>query len=68
MESNGVPGLIHLSSDMHQSVSGMTDIFEYSCCGNINIKGKGEMTTYLAKPLVEAERRLSREDFDQDSR
>jgi len=50
MESNGVPGLIHLSSEMHRCVEGMTDVFDFSCCGKINIKGKGLMTTYLAKP------------------
>lgn len=52
MESNGVPGLIHLSSDMHQYVSGMTNVFDFSCCGKLNIKGKGEMTTFLANPRV----------------
>ena len=51
MESNGVPNLIHLSSDMYQAVDGLTNDFEFSCCGKIQIKGKGEMTTYLAKPL-----------------
>jgi len=50
MESNGVPSLIHLSSEMHKCVEGMTDVFDFSCCGKINVKGKGEMTTYLAKP------------------
>ena len=52
MESNGVPGLIHLSSEMHQIVGGMTNIFQFTCCGKINIKGKGEMTKYLARILV----------------
>ena len=53
MESNGVPGLIHLSEDMHDLVGGMTDVVDFSCCGKIDIKGKGEMTTYLAKPLLD---------------
>ena len=52
MESNGVPGLIHLSSDMHRIVGGMTNVFDFSCCGKIDIKGKGEMTTFLARPLA----------------
>lgn len=55
MESNGVKGLIHLSSDMHQSVGDMTNVFDFSCCGKIDIKGKGEMTTYLAKPWCREE-------------
>jgi len=51
MESNGVPGLIHLSSDMHEAIGeDMAHIFDFSCCGKICIKGKGEMTTYLAQP------------------
>ena len=57
MESNGVPGHLHLSSDMHQAVRGMTNIFDFTCCGEINIKGKGTMTTYLAKILNDGEER-----------
>eukprot|EP00571_Detonula_confervacea_P001393 CAMPEP_0172322956 /NCGR_PEP_ID=MMETSP1058-20130122/47423_1 /TAXON_ID=83371 /ORGANISM="Detonula confervacea, Strain CCMP 353" /LENGTH=677 /DNA_ID=CAMNT_0013038833 /DNA_START=51 /DNA_END=2081 /DNA_ORIENTATION=- len=48
MESNGVPDCIHLSDVMHSQISGMTNVFDFSCCGKINIKGKGEMTTFLA--------------------
>ena len=59
MESHGVPGLIHLSSDMYQSVQNMDGVFHFSCCGKLDIKGKGEMTTYLARPLPEDERRCS---------
>jgi hypothetical protein len=55
MESNGVPGLIHLSSDMHQAVGSMRNIFDFTCCGEINIKGKGVMTTYLARVLDDGE-------------
>ncbi|KAL3758955.1 hypothetical protein ACHAWU_003026 [Discostella pseudostelligera] len=55
MESNGVPGLIHLSSDMYESVGNMTNIFDFTCCGMRNIKGKGMMTTYLARYLDCAE-------------
>lgn len=51
MESNGVPAHIHLSSDMYESVMSMTNVFNFSCCGKIDIKGKGEMVTYLARPL-----------------
>lgn len=52
MESNGVAGLIHMSSDMYESVGAMTSVFDFTCCGKLDIKGKGEMTTYLATPLV----------------
>jgi hypothetical protein len=51
MESNGVPGLIHISSDMHRAVGGMTNVFDFTCCGEVSIKGKGKMTTYLARTL-----------------
>eukprot|EP00984_Skeletonema_dohrnii_P021691 scaffold10883_cov95-Skeletonema_dohrnii-CCMP3373.AAC.2 len=51
MESNGVPNLIHLSSDMYQAVDALTNDFDFTCCGKIQVKGKGEMTTYLARPL-----------------
>ena len=51
MESNGVPNLIHLSSDIYEVVDHLTNDFEFTCCGKIDVKGKGEMTTYLAKPL-----------------
>ena len=51
MESNGVPSHIHLSSDMYNAVANMNDTFEFKCCGSIEIKGKGDMTTFLAKPL-----------------
>ena len=50
MESNGVPNLIHLSSDMYKAVDSLINDFEFTCCGKIDVKGKGEMTTYLAKP------------------
>jgi hypothetical protein len=29
----------------------MTNVFDFTCCGEINIKGKGTMTTYLARTL-----------------
>ena len=43
-------GMIHLSEEMYQSVCNMDDMFDFSCCGKLEIKGKGEMTTYLALP------------------
>lgn len=53
MESNGVPGHIHLSSEMYKLVQGMRGHFDFECCGKLQIKGKGEMTTYVAKPKKE---------------
>jgi hypothetical protein len=40
---------------MHQAVCGMTNIFDFTCCGEIEIKGKGTMTTYLATILNDGE-------------
>ncbi|KAL3791836.1 hypothetical protein ACHAWO_013669 [Cyclotella atomus] len=48
MESNGVPNRIHISSEMHECVRHMSQ-FDFECCGKRQIKGKGEMTTYIAK-------------------
>ena len=53
MESNGVPGLVPLLSETHQIVGGIMNIFHFTCCGKINIKGKGEMMTFLARILVD---------------
>jgi hypothetical protein len=53
MESNGVPSQIHLSSDMYELVQNMRMHFDFECCGKKQIKGKGEMTTYVAKPKTE---------------
>jgi len=49
MESNGIPSHVHISSEMHECVQHMQQ-FEFECCGKKQIKGKGEMTTYVAKP------------------
>jgi hypothetical protein len=48
MESNGVPNRIHLSSEMYECVQHVP-LFHFECCGKRQIKGKGEMTTYIAK-------------------
>lgn len=48
MESNGVPNQIHISSDMHECVKHLP-LFDFECCGKKQIKGKGEMVTYIAK-------------------
>jgi hypothetical protein len=49
MESNGVPSTVHITSEMHECVRHMAQ-FDFECCGKKQIKGKGEMTTYIAKP------------------
>lgn len=49
MESNGIPSRVHISSEVHECVQYMRQ-FEFECCGKKQIKGKGEMTTYIAKP------------------
>jgi len=51
MESNGIPGSIHMSSDMYDLVGNMHQHFDFHSCGTKVIKGKGEMTTFIAKPL-----------------
>ncbi|EJK71650.1 hypothetical protein THAOC_06887, partial [Thalassiosira oceanica] len=38
MESNGLPGHVHLSSQMYEMVKHLSDVFEFSCRGNIQIK------------------------------
>lgn len=58
MESNGVPGSIHVSADMYEVVNDMSDCFDFSCRGPLEIKGKGEMITYLAKPRVKPKRKV----------
>jgi len=40
---------------MYESVGNMTNIFDFTSCGKRNIKGKGMMTTYLARYLDSAE-------------
>jgi len=44
MESHGVPGAIHVSDATFEETKG---IFEFESRGTINVKGKGEMKTYL---------------------
>jgi len=44
MESHGVAGRIHASEAIYEQVK---DYFDVEKRGVINVKGKGEMTTYL---------------------
>ena len=47
MESNGLPGHVHLSSQMYEMVKHLSDLFEFSCRGKIQIKGKGGFLSLL---------------------
>lgn len=44
MESHGIPGAIQVSEATYEATK---DIFDYEPRGTINVKGKGEMKTYL---------------------
>uniref|UniRef100_A0A0K0DY28 Guanylate cyclase n=1 Tax=Strongyloides stercoralis TaxID=6248 RepID=A0A0K0DY28_STRER len=45
MESNGMPGCIHISSEMYELLS-QFDNFKIECRGEVMIKGKGLLITY----------------------
>lgn len=47
IESNGVPGLIHLSSEMHRLVRSSSTS---RATGRSKSRKKGTMTTFLARP------------------
>uniref|UniRef100_A0A914W0K9 adenylate cyclase n=1 Tax=Plectus sambesii TaxID=2011161 RepID=A0A914W0K9_9BILA len=47
MDSSGVPGRIQVTEEMQRILSNHG--FEFECRGVINVKGKGEMTTYFLK-------------------
>lgn len=44
MESHGIPGTIQLAASTYEL---LRDKYQFTARGPINIKGKGEMTTYL---------------------
>lgn len=46
MESHGLPGEIHVSDHTYKLLA---DKFEFESRGDIEIKGKGLMTTYLLR-------------------
>jgi adenylate cyclase len=50
MESHGKPSCIHISEAAYQRVKHMTDDFSFECRGEMEVKGKGKMVTYFAKP------------------
>ena len=47
MESQGVPGCLHISSDAYEKVKRYLSHFEIQCRGTVDVKGKGTMTTYV---------------------
>ncbi|MGZ3418029.1 MAG: adenylate/guanylate cyclase domain-containing protein [Polyangiales bacterium] len=47
MESHGVPGEIHVTEETKLRLE---DHFAFECRGELEIKGKGPMTTYLLRP------------------
>jgi len=53
MDTNGVPGQIHITESMAQILMDC-NLFNLYCRGSINIKGKGNVVTYL----IDAENEL----------
>mmetsp|Transcript_20 Transcript_20/g.19 ORF Transcript_20/g.19 Transcript_20/m.19 type:complete len:514 (-) Transcript_20:304-1845(-) len=49
MESHGIPGHIQISSDTYEKIKDCLCHLNIDCRGQIDVKGKGRMTTYLIK-------------------
>lgn len=47
MESTGKPGFVHISANTKQELDSQTDIFEFEELTPIEVKGKGQMLTYM---------------------
>jgi hypothetical protein len=47
MDSSGIPGRIQMTDETKQILE--KEGFEFECRGEINVKGKGLMTTHLLK-------------------
>jgi len=54
MESHGIPGEIHISSDTYNKINHLSYL-TFRCCGEIFVKGKGPMVTYIARRREETE-------------
>ena len=50
MESNGHPGGVHISSETYRNIKHL-DYLHAQCCGEVLIKGKGLMTTYVVTKM-----------------
>lgn len=64
MESHGVPSHIHMSHDTYVKVKELLSDMNIKCRGKIDVKGKGDMLTYLLKlpkapPCLQHRRRNS---------
>jgi hypothetical protein len=53
MESNGMPGLVHVSNNVYVDLQMKRDVKQYHwvCRGELQIKGKGIMTTFFVSRL-----------------
>ncbi len=49
LESHGIPGYIHMSSQTYEKVKKSLPNLDIRCRGEIMVKGKGTMMTYLLK-------------------
>jgi adenylate cyclase len=49
MESHGIPGYLHMSSETHEKVKHQLSHIDIRCRGEIDVKGKGKMKTYTIK-------------------
>ena len=57
MESHGVPGCMHISAATYEKIKEPLSHYDFQCRGEIQIKGKGTMVTYLLEmpTLIEEE-------------
>jgi hypothetical protein len=51
MESTGIPGCLHISEETHKLLSQEQGCL-WACRGELEVKGKGAMTTYLLRPVL----------------
>ena len=49
MESHGMPGYLHMSSETYEKVKHQLSHIDIRCRGEIDVKGKGKMKTYTIK-------------------
>ena len=61
MESTGIPGRVQISRSTYERVH---DLFEFEERHDIEVKGKGTMTTYVLKESIEAEEMIQSDAVD----